>query len=188
MNSNDRGHDSVAHQDADRLLFDAEERMLRMMVQFPVARLAMQQATSNRDFLGLIEWSTPEREWLFHCLTNSPPYEELPQTMFECGTPSQLLQYLRDRKDAPYGAFLNSPGETDELDKTNSPGNDETLKNLRSAGNLRDVRIDSWHDPHDCHSDEVLGTLEMFFKKEDDDVSQIELDETSVSHDKNAPL
>ena len=182
-------HDnSVVHQDADRLLLDAEERMLRIMVQFPVARLAMQEAISNREFLGLIEWSTPEREWLFHCLTNSPPYEELPHTMFECGTPSQLFQYLKDRKDVPYGAFLKSQEDLEPGDKSDFP-HGESFQNLRSAGNLTDVRYDSWHDPHDCHGDnEALGTLEIFFIKEEDDVSDIELDEYSITHDTRAEL
>ena len=68
--------ESLLSPDANQIILDAEERLLRFMVNYSSARLAMKVALSNTmdNGLSLLEWSTPEREWLFKKLVGSEEY------------------------------------------------------------------------------------------------------------------
>ena len=54
---------------------------------------------------ALIEWSDPDREWLFGCLTNAPGRAPLPSELEEIGNVAQLGEYLAGLPDVPSGAF-----------------------------------------------------------------------------------
>ena len=105
------GVPALVEQDADRILLDAEERLLRALAQFPSARSAMKGAirTNLQSQMGtgpaLIEWSDPDREWLFGCLTNAPGRAPLPSELEEIGNVAQLGEYLAGLPDVPSGAF-----------------------------------------------------------------------------------
>jgi len=100
------GTEALLRPDADQIIFDTEVRLLRCMVFFGSARLAMKSALSNGLDNGpaLIEWSSPDREWLFQCLTDFRGHGSLPKELQDGGTVAQLRQYLAT-KDAPSGYF-----------------------------------------------------------------------------------
>eukprot|EP00578_Thalassiosira_sp_NH16_P001150 CAMPEP_0181140806 /NCGR_PEP_ID=MMETSP1071-20121207/35495_1 /TAXON_ID=35127 /ORGANISM="Thalassiosira sp., Strain NH16" /LENGTH=1447 /DNA_ID=CAMNT_0023227771 /DNA_START=205 /DNA_END=4549 /DNA_ORIENTATION=+ len=93
--------------DPDRLILQAETRLLHALSKFPQARAAMRTVYSTATFgPSNMRWTSKEREWLFLCLTGSaeinPP---LPVELLDGGTPSQLRLSLAERKDCPDDAF-----------------------------------------------------------------------------------
>ena len=92
--------------DGNIILSEAENRLLYTMVHHPSARLAMKSALGNRMGGGkTLEWSSLDREWLFHCLTDSPGYEHLPVELQDGGTSLQLKEHLMNHPHVPDGAF-----------------------------------------------------------------------------------
>lgn len=167
----------LLNQNAHQILSGAESRLLKAMVHYASARLAMKAALANRaNSPTLMEWSTPEREWLFHCLTESPGHEPLPQELQESGSVSELLNYLRTRSDAPDGAFATELDSNIQNNETNTDGNtwfdatdvDEYVNEKRRKSTLK-------------------GSLDDFFL-ETEDVMKSKLAKHSVSHDERAEL
>lgn len=94
---------------ADRQLVDAEYRLLYVMVHFPSARNAMKSVLLNKKGDGMrLEWSNPEREWLFQCLTDSPGHENIPPELQDDCSTNQLKEHLKMRPDVPMFAFRES--------------------------------------------------------------------------------
>lgn len=165
----------LLNQNADKILLSAESRLLKAMIHFGSARLAMKAALANRENSpGLIEWSSPEREWLFHCLTESPGHEPLPQKLQGGGTAEELMNYLQTRSDAPDGAFATELKNSNQS-PSYSDGNtwfDSTFVDEVSDGEVRKS---------------LRGSLDEFFD-DTDDVTKLKLDKYAVSHDERAEL
>ncbi len=168
-------------QNADKLQLGAEFRLLKTMVNFSSARIAMKQALENRIDNGpTFEWSTLEREWLFHTLTESPGHEPLPKELQEGGTVLQLQSYLQTRMDVPDGAFaMNKAG-------------DEEGKTLNTDANtwFDSAAVDDYIDGQSSRQKNKSGKegcLDVFFI-EADDVTNSTLNKYSVSHDERAEL
>jgi hypothetical protein len=77
----------------------AEERLLKTLVQFASARTAMKAAIQANILLHtsvdsendkLIDWSSPDRDWLFNRLIDFDDDDPLPLELQEGGTPQQL--------------------------------------------------------------------------------------------------
>lgn len=95
------------HGDPDRLILQAESRLLHALAKFPQARAAMRTVYSTSTFgPANLRWTSEEREWLFSCLTGlseaSPP---LPPEVLDGGTPGELRSHLAGRGDCPENAF-----------------------------------------------------------------------------------
>ena len=167
----------LLNQNAHQILSGAESRLLKAMVHYASARLAMKAALANRaNSPTLIEWSTPEREWLFHCLTESPGHEPLPLELQERGSATELLNYLRTRPDAPDGAFATALNSNIQNNETNTDGN-------------------TWFDTTDVddyvnekrRKSTLKGSLDDFFL-ESEDFMNSKLAKHAVSHDERAEL
>ena len=171
----------MLNQDADKMILGAEFRLLKTMVHFTSARLAMKAALANRSDNGptLIEWSTLEREWLFHSLTESPGHDPLPQELQDGGTVLQLQDYLKTRTDVPDGAFVVEKME-DEKPLSNPDGDtwfdsevvDDYVKGQKYTEESKSIEE---------------GCLDLFFT-ETDDVMNFTLAKHSISHEERAEL
>ena len=95
--------------DPDRLIYQAEARLLHALAKFPQARTAMRTAhLSLTSGPAHVQWTSRDREWLFGCLTGLPAEEPvLPAELLEGGTASQLRSYLAGREDCPKYAFCS---------------------------------------------------------------------------------
>lgn len=166
----------LLNQNANKILSGAESRLLKTMVHFASARSAMKAALANRANSPLaMEWSTPDREWLFHTLTESPGHEPLPENLQENGSAVDLFNYLKTRSDAPDGAFaieeengLQSQNNTDGNTWFESTCVDEMVNGRKGRSSSR-------------------GTLDAFFL-DVDDVMKSKLGKYSISHDERAEL
>lgn len=203
---------ALLNQNSDKLLKEAEFKLLQVMTQFPSARKAMKAALSNRldDSPNMLEFSTPEREWLFHCLTESPGHEPLPQELQDGSTLVQLNNYLRSRTDVPDDAFIPLPTEISIPDMKSTTdlqsvatedeiSNPQKVEQQSSSDSL--YNDDTWFDTgvindfvdrqrltYESKTDE-RGKLDIFFiELDNEDVTKFDLDKHSVSHDERAAL
>lgn len=175
---------------ANRLLLDAESRLLKTMVHYPSARLAMKSALANRigDSNAFLEWTNLDREWLFQCLTDSPGREQIPHEVQEGGNALQLMDHLRNRPDVPQNAFSIESGVNYNNDLAYaSPGEDikdgqgmrfdnEGLVDSEFADSVRNKQVKN-----------ERGILDDFFIQ-DDELLSVELREGSASHEERAAL
>ena len=196
FNSNDfLGHEYVENrgemlldQNAKQMLYDAEDRLLLTLVQYSPSRQAMKSALVNNleNTPSIIEWSTLEREWLFHCLTDANGYEPLPPEFGHGENISQLRYHLANRTDAPKCAFSqsmnNELSNNDRLDNTNNISQslvkNETEKNimLQNTSLLKHEIKKYEQDNENCNAGKKIvkivvennndGTLEKYFRKE----------------------
>jgi hypothetical protein len=168
---------NILNQDGDKLLLGAEFRLLKAMVQFSTARHAMKAALLNRDknAPALIEWSIPEREWLFHCLTESPGHEPLPQELLKGESIAHLKNYFENRTDVPNGAFAAQNRNQTKCDSY-----------IDGATRFDSAVVDDFVNSKK-ESYARKGTLDVFFD-ESDDVINVSLDEYSPSHNERAEL
>ncbi|KAL7550395.1 hypothetical protein ACHAWF_013636, partial [Thalassiosira exigua] len=93
--------------DPDRVILQAESRLLHALAKFPQARSTMRTVYSSSTFgPSSMHWTSEEREWLFLCLTGSPEIDSpLSVELLDGGTPSQLRSCLERRQDCPENAF-----------------------------------------------------------------------------------
>ena len=203
--------------DENKLLLDAESRLLHTMVIYASARLAMKSALANRIGGGkaFLEWSSLDREWLFQCLTDSPGHETLPRELQDGGTVAQLKAHLSSRPDTPVGAFgsdsLSVPNDErpagSELSSASPNDVDggvdrEIPAKIIEAQNAdrkeESMRFDTQELEGDVYGrgEERIenpgamskrGTLDFFFE-EDEEHSGLELREGSASHEERAEL
>lgn len=161
------------------MLIDAEDRLLYAMVNFPSARLAMKSALSTRVQSGspFLEWSSPEKEWLFQCLTDSPGHEKIPDELQVRGNVEGLKKHLSSRQDAPDGAFRSADRETD----SHTSLDDGHMKDQQGAE--EDIMRFDTSDVTDTENKakqvtlkEESGTLESYFE-ERDEISSLEIQE-----------
>lgn len=96
----------ILTRDEDTMIEQAENRLLHALAKFPQARAAMMTVYSASTFgPNNMRWTSPERAWLFLCLTGSPEIDPVPSELLEGGTPSQLLSSLSQRHDCPVNSF-----------------------------------------------------------------------------------
>ena len=203
--------------DENRLLLDAESRLLHTMVNYASARLAMKSALANRIGGGeaFLEWSSLDREWLFQCLTDSPGHETLPRELQDGGMVAQLKAHLCCLPDTPVGAFGTDPlsssnderPEGSELSSA-SPIDVDGESNREVPGKIikkqiADQEEESMRFDTDDLEDDLYGrgeersgksgagikqgTLDFFFEGNEEH-SDLELREGSASHEERAEL
>ena len=98
----------ILTRDEDVMIEQAENRLLHALAKFPQARAAMMTVYSASTFGPKnMRWTSPERAWLFLCLSGSPEIDPVPSELLEGGTPSQLLSSLSQRHDCPVNSFRN---------------------------------------------------------------------------------
>lgn len=140
------------HGDPDRLILQAESRLLHALAKFPQARAAMRTAYSTATFgPANLRWTSEERGWLFSCLTGSPAASPLvPPELLDRGTPEELRSHLIGRGDCPKNAFNgDSASETDAasgdfIETTAEPSTDTAnFRDDPGGKKLREVSIDS---------------------------------------------
>lgn len=108
----EKGIGSLVQYDANIMSNSAEDTLLRTMVLFQSARRAMKNSmdvSRASDSGGDIQWSNPEKAWLFSCLADK--IDEIPS---EYTGPEHLLDlrlFLASREDTPKGAFGESKQE-----------------------------------------------------------------------------
>jgi len=97
------------HVDVDRKKSDAEDQLLRALVQYPPARHAMRSmgdAAASGPASNIIKWSDSDREWLFRSLIGDEDNRDpMPPELQDGGTAGQLREYLLSLDDVPEGAF-----------------------------------------------------------------------------------
>jgi len=102
----DQGVGSMVHQDVESTLSAVEEVLLQCLVQhYPVSRNAVRdvmQASSSVGPDANIEWSCPDRKWLFQCLVEGDAMEPSDGAMYDT---TRLRAHLANREDVPPGAF-----------------------------------------------------------------------------------
>ena len=105
----EHGIGTLVIQDADILVKAAEDKLLRNLVKFDRARTAMIHSRATSDATGsqnIIEWSEPERAWLFERLLS----ETVPEDLLVDGRMHDLRDFLANLSDSPPGAFsLTAP-------------------------------------------------------------------------------
>ncbi len=173
---------SLLTQNADILLSNAEFNLLKTMVHFSSARRAMKAALSKRmdGSSSLMEWSTSEREWLFHCLTGAPGHEPLPQEIQDGGTISQLKDHLQMRSDVPDGAFKKS--KVDDESSLSSLDGDTWYDSTAVDDFVNGQRL------FDESKSTKEGSLDLLFEESVEDVTKVELGKYSISHEERAEL
>lgn len=190
--------------DENSLLLNSESRLLHTMVTYSSARSAMKSALSNRigGETAFLEWSSLDRDWLFHCLTDSPGHENLPHELQDGGTVAQLKANLCKRSDVPDGAFGSKSLDTsnaERLEGSELSPNREAMIDKQSVDHEGDDRRlnsqyfakDSYGPGKDSSEEEKAekqkGSLDFFFE-EDEEFSGLELREGSASHEERAAL
>jgi hypothetical protein len=113
----EHGIGSLITQDVEAIVTAAEDKLLRCLVEHASARDAMKAALQTSDATGArgrIEWTSPERQWLFSCLVEKGT--EIPGKLLSTGNMEHLRDYFAGRKDAPHGAFgLNRQCSADDI-------------------------------------------------------------------------
>lgn len=191
------GVPALVEQDADKLLLDAEDRLLRALVHYPSARAAIKGAviTSLNSGTGagpaLIEWSNQDREWLFECLADSPGRIPIPSELQEGGTAQQLRDYLAELPDAPEGAFDSMISAHNEPPLTNAMQDGESP--MREAG-IEGEALDSspLHDRASSttspNANGPVGRLETYFSNNDEVESLAQYQKSELSRETRAEL
>ena len=164
----------------------------------------MKSALSNRigGETAFLEWSSLDRDWLFHCLTDSPGHENLPHELQDGGTVAQLKANLCKRSDVPDGAFGSKSLDTsnaERLEGSELSPNREAMIDKQSVDHEGDDRRlnsqyfakDSYGPGKDSSEEEKAekqkGSLDFFFEEEEE-FSGLELREGSASHEERAAL
>lgn len=120
----ERGVGTLLRQDANVLVNDAEEKLLRNIVRFDRARMAMIHSLATSDATGSrnrIDWSQPERAWLFERLVEKS--NEIPKEVLVDGRMKDLRFHLANLPGRPDGAF----GSEESFDP---PGVVETIGDI----------------------------------------------------------
>ena len=102
----EHGVGTLVQQDAHALINAAEEKLLKNIVRYDCARTAMIHSLATSDATGStnqIQWSQPERAWLFECLVKQP--QTIPKEALVDGRVKDLHRHLANLPDAPIGAF-----------------------------------------------------------------------------------
>ncbi len=100
----EKGVPSLIHLDPDALVLAAEDKLLRTLIINHRARSVMKHLLEVKSTAGTkvaIDWTCPEKRWLFVCLIN-----DLPENM----TIDELRTYLSQLPEAPLAAFGISHG------------------------------------------------------------------------------
>ena len=102
----EHGVGTLVRLDAHTLADAAEVKILRNIVKFGRARMAMIHSLATSDATGSknqIEWNQPERAWLFERLVNQSNL--IPREILSQGRIQDLRKFLAALPDAPAGAF-----------------------------------------------------------------------------------
>jgi len=186
------GIPALLEQDADKLLLDAEDRLLRTLVHYPSARAAIKGAVmaSLKSGTGagpaLIEWSNQDREWLFECLADSPGRSLLPLELQEGGTASQLRGYLADLSDAPEGAFDSMISEDNRPPQSNVMQDGESP--MGESGINGEALDPPPFDDASSTPPNSKGRLETYFAHNDEAGSLAQYQQSELSHETRAEL
>jgi hypothetical protein len=141
----EKGIGSLVQYDASIMSSSAEDTLLRTMVLFQSARRAMKNSMDVSRASGSggdIQWSNPEKGWLFSCLADK--IDEIPS---EFTGPEHLLDlrlFLASREDTPEGAF----GEYKQEQKQSiSDDSDRLERHQETPGDKSDQTIDTTSIP-----------------------------------------
>lgn len=110
----EQGVGTLVRQDADTLVDAAERKLLRNIVHFDRARMAMIHSLATGDATGSpnrIEWSQPERAWLFDRLVEN--IKTIPKHVLVDGRTKELYSHLASLPDVPVGALAEIPLHAD---------------------------------------------------------------------------
>lgn len=99
----DKGISSLVEPDIARLIVSAEDTLLRIMVTQSPVRTTVKNMLNARSAIrdgGIVQLSSPAKQWLFDCLAGNADHPEE-----NVGHPDKLRSYLAQLVDAPPGAF-----------------------------------------------------------------------------------
>jgi hypothetical protein len=119
----EKGVGSLIQINEDSLSISAEDTLLRTLLLFEPARKSMKSTLDTSYASGSeedIEWSSPEKAWLFSCLVEKQ--KGIPEHIVGPEDLVELRSYLANRPDAFPGA-LSPPGfEDSSANKENGAG------------------------------------------------------------------
>lgn len=130
----DKGVSVLLQQDVDRNLRAAEDSLLRSLVShYPDSVIAVKDVLEASALVGPdvpMEWSCPERQWLFTCLLEKNMPGQSSTARWDAAA---IRAGLAERDDAPRGAFSESwpPATTNSTDPLPANRGDD-LQNANS--------------------------------------------------------
>ncbi len=186
-----KGINALINVKAERILALAEDDLLRLLLNFPAARVSLPRIMDISRSSGsheLINWTMPEKEWLFECLISDDPA----LTSFGRGNLVDFRAYLACQEGALPGVISNfndrtkndaaMQGSTDYgSDKQDVDDENETIvfsteaepwqrkgSESKLQGTLETSRVDVSPVPTNMQSETVLhqgqsGKLDHFF-------------------------
>lgn len=131
----------------DLQLILAEEKMLRILIEYAPARKAMKLSmenlkrnSNNCGTCDILEWSSSDRRWLFHKLVGTYTDDRdnaLPTELQDGGTPSQLHEFLSECQDAPSNAFKT------KISSLGNRGSKEVASDIKENITFRQTEFDN---------------------------------------------
>ncbi|GMI37356.1 hypothetical protein TrCOL_g12200 [Triparma columacea] len=145
------------------LMIDAaERRLLKTLIKYSRSRSAMKAAIAanfrQHDVVNikqkLIEWSSPDREWLFNNLVGCCGCEPLPITLDDGGMSSQIREHLiMERGGKEFEGWF----EVDEEEKLRIDEEASGIPNATDATVFEDDNDDDYYDNFGGLSDDFFG-------------------------------
>ena len=138
----DRGTSSLIESDGENQSLFVEDLLFTILARFSEARQSLHESIRISEASGSggdVQWSAPEKEWLFNCLVNE--IDEIPQGIIGLEDLSELQSYLSNRPDAIPGALGSTAIAVEQVDPKDETG-DEVEESPKTLS-IVDVSVDT---------------------------------------------
>jgi hypothetical protein len=138
----DRGTSSLIESDGENQSLFVEDLLFTILARFSEARQSLHESIRISEASGSggdVQWSAPEKEWLFNCLVNE--IDEIPQGIIGLEDLSELRSYLSNRPDAIPGALGSTAIAVEQVDPKDETG-DEVEESPKTLA-IVDVSVDT---------------------------------------------
>jgi hypothetical protein len=138
----ERGTSSLIESDGDDQSLFVEDLLFTILARFSEARQSLHESIRISEASGSggdVQWSAPEKEWLFKCLVSE--IDEIPQGIVGLEDLSELRSYLSNRPDTIPGALGSTAGVVEQADSKDETG-DEVEESPKTLS-IVDVSVDS---------------------------------------------
>lgn len=171
----DRGTSSLIESDGENQSLFVEDLLFTILARFSEARQSLHESIRISEASGSggdVQWSAPEKEWLFKCLVSES--DEIPQGIVGLEDLSELRSYLSNRPDAIPGALGSTARVVEEVDSKDETG-DEVEESPKTLS-IVDVSVDT-----------VETSSEAIVEKVPNYEGDLDLSDESVTEHVNKP-
>ncbi len=150
----ERGTSSLIESDREDQALFVEDLFFTILARFSEARESLYQSIRISEASGSggdVQWSVPEREWLFHCLVSE--IDKIPPKVVGLDNISELRSYLSLRPDAFPGAF-SSTAEAASEENSNIENNKEIEESSKPLP-IVDVSVDAVQASSDTDESQI---------------------------------